>query len=107
MEAPDRTLCARYIRHMRALRSPLLFVSVLFTAGVHAQQWARLMQDPAVPFHQVRDAFNAHWEGRPYEQGKGWKVYKRWEWFMEPRTWPDGQRPAPDASGAAAAALRR
>ena len=92
---------------MRALRSPLLLLSVLLTAGVHAQQWARLMQDPAVPFHQVRDAFNAHWEGRPYEQGKGWKVYKRWEWFMEPRTWPDGQRPAPDASGTAAAALRR
>ncbi|MBP7513740.1 MAG: PKD domain-containing protein [Flavobacteriales bacterium] len=59
------------------------------------QSWSQGMSDPGTNFHAVRDAFNAHWEGRPYERGKGYKVFKRWEWWMEPRTYPSGVRPDP------------
>ena len=51
--------------------------------------------DPEANFHQVREAFLSHWQGQPYERSKGYKVFKRWEWWMEPRVSPTGQRPEP------------
>ncbi len=51
--------------------------------------------DPDRNFYATRDAFRAHWEGRPYERSKGYKVFKRWEWWMEPRVSATGQRPEP------------
>ncbi len=42
-------------------------------------------------FYEVQAAFNQYWEGRPIERGKGWKQFKRWEAFMEPRVYPTGE----------------
>jgi photosystem II stability/assembly factor-like uncharacterized protein len=52
-----------------------------------------MMQNPAVNVHDVQAAFNEHWDGRPYERSKGFKMFKRWEWWMEQRTYPSGVRP--------------
>ena len=77
---------------MRMIRSFLLSLFVLpFHAD--AQQWIELMQDPAVNVHDVQAAFDAHWNGRPYERSKGYKMFRRWEWWMEQRTYPTGVRP--------------
>ena len=64
-----------------------LIVGLLFApiAG-HAQAWMELMQDPAVNVHDVQAAFHAHWDGRPYERSKGFKMFKRWEWWKKPRS---------------------
>jgi PKD repeat protein len=53
------------------------------------------MQDPGANFFEVRDAFHAHWDGRTYQRSKGYKVFKRWEWWMEPRVSASGERPDP------------
>jgi len=50
------------------------------------------MQDHNVNFYEVQDSFNEHWDGKSYERGKGYKQYKRWEYFMEQRTYPSGNR---------------
>ena len=57
-----------------------------------SQQWVDLMLDPNTNFYDVQSAFNSHWENRPYEKGKGYKQYKRWEEIMEPRVYPSGNK---------------
>jgi len=50
------------------------------------------MDDPTVNFYDIQEAFYQEWEGKEYERGKGWKQFKRWEWYMEPRVFPTGER---------------
>lgn len=92
---------------MHPLRSLQLLALLCASLHVRAQAWSKLMQDPDASFTQVQQAFNAHWEGRHHERGKGWSVYKRWEWFMEPRTWPGGRRPDPGTFTEAVRTMRR
>ena len=60
-----------------------------------AQHWVELLMDDSTNIHVVKEAFDAYFEGRPYEKGKGRKQFNRWYWFMEQRTWPSGDRPDP------------
>ncbi|MBX2980031.1 MAG: hypothetical protein KF905_12105 [Flavobacteriales bacterium] len=80
---------------MRTLATGLLLLSV--SAPTLAQQWVDLMMDDATNLHEVKAAFDAEWEGRGYERGKGWKQFQRWYWFHEQRTWPSGERLDPAA----------
>lgn len=75
--------------------------------GTYAQQadWVDQMLDPNVNFYTVQQSFEEYWNERTLEKGKGWKQFKRWEAFMEPRVFPTGERPNPSilAQGAMAA----
>ncbi len=57
--------------------------------------WIEQMRDPSVNFYTVQKSFEKYWENREIEKGKGYKQFKRWETFMEPRVFPDGVRPNP------------
>jgi hypothetical protein len=72
-----------------------ILVLILCITNVYAQRWVELMNDPSVDFYTVKQAFEQEWGNRPYERGKGWKQYKRWEYFMEDRVYPSGKRPRP------------
>ena len=50
------------------------------------------MQNDTANFYTVQDAFNSYWSGKPREKGKGFKAFKRWEWFTEQRVFPSGKR---------------
>lgn len=65
------------------------------------QEWVRLMQDPNANFYDIQRSFNEYWEGKKIERGSGWKQFKRWEYFMEPRVYPSGRIPAPDQAARA------
>lgn len=65
-------------------------------ANANSQQWVEMMEDPNVNFYAVQQAFNQAWGNQPYIRGKGWKQYKRWEYFMEERSFPHGKRPRPE-----------
>ncbi len=67
----------------------VLFFTVLFF-NLKAQLWVEKMQDPNENFYSIQQEFNNYWSGKPYERGKGWKAFKRWEWFAEPRVYPSG-----------------
>ena len=54
--------------------------------------WLDLMNDPEVNFYDVVDAFETEWDGKTIQKGRGWKQFKRWEAFMEPRLFPSGIR---------------
>lgn len=54
--------------------------------------WIDMMKDPTVNFYEVQNAFNVYFKNREKGKGSGWKQFKRWEWFMEPRLYPSGNR---------------
>lgn len=60
-----------------------------------AQEYVQLMEIQTSNFYDIQNSFNNYWDGKTYERGKGWKQFKRWEWFMEPRVYPSGKLPDP------------
>lgn len=92
---------------MCVLRPVLLIpILLLMTLSARGQQWVDLMMDDTTNIHVVKAAFDEAWEGRPYVKGKGWKQFQRWYWFMEQRTWPNGERPDAAVYMEAAVAVR-
>ncbi|MDQ4141807.1 MAG: hypothetical protein M3142_14960, partial [Bacteroidota bacterium] len=58
------------------------------------------LQDKKNPnFHEVQQAFNNQWKGKliggKIPKGQGYKPFKRWEWFWEPRVGKEGNFPSP------------
>ncbi len=70
-------------------------MALISSSTVQAQHWVDLMLDEETNIYDVKAAFEEAWQGRTYERGKGWKQFHRWYWFMEQRTWPDGERMDP------------
>ncbi len=48
-----------------------------------------------VKFHELRDALQKQWKGVPEDERRGWKQFKRWEWFWSTRVKRDGSFPNP------------
>lgn len=69
---------------------PLVFC-VLASGTFRAQSWVEKMQKPQGNFYEVKADFDAYWQGKDEtEKGKGYKVFKRWEHFVESRVYPSG-----------------
>lgn len=49
-----------------------------------------MMTDTNANFYDIIQEFDNYWKDRPYEKGKGYKAFKRWQWFAEPRVFPSG-----------------
>lgn len=67
-------------------------VLLILATTLHAQEWVRMMEDPEVNFFEVQEAFEEEWGDKGYERGKGYKQFKRWAYFTEPRVYPSGNR---------------
>jgi PKD repeat protein len=74
------------------MKKTLLIVVALFTltTSYKAQKWTELMQNPNANFYDIVKEFDEYWKDKPYEKGQGYKAFKRWQWFMEPRVYPTG-----------------
>jgi len=66
----------------------------VFSALSYSQHW---MQDvhqrsteSQISFQDLKEAFYTWSEGRDLSKIKGWRSFKRWEWFYEQRSYPDG-----------------
>lgn len=66
----------------------LLFTLIQFKAS--AQLWVEKFQDTTHNFYTIQQEFNNYWQNKSYERGKGYKAFRRWEWFTEPRVYPSG-----------------
>ena len=79
----------------------LLMAAITFglTGFVKAQPW---MKPPFLNtskseagFYDIQNAFYTWWGDKPYERSKGYNQFKRWEYIMEPKCFPDGKIPEP------------
>lgn len=80
-------------------RSLCVFLSLFIGAGslAFAQPWMNgLSESGGSNFYDIQRSFNRYWEGKDHtEKGRGWKAFKRWEWFWEQRVYPSGEFPNP------------
>ena len=69
-----------------------------------AQNWISMMKDQNTNVHDVQKAFNTWYsiykdknisQGKEEEKDGPYEQFKRWEWLMDARTFPSGNRPAP------------
>ncbi len=64
-----------------------------------AQPWMRPpyleKSKSTATFYDIQKAFYKYWDNRPYERSKGYKQFKRWEYDMQPKCFPNGQIPDP------------
>ncbi len=75
-----------------------LLVLVLFHAfsiHVNAQPWIQNAKKTGDKnFYEIQKSSQDYWTGKNIkEKGKGWKPFKRWEWFWEQRVYPNGKFP--------------
>ena len=65
-------------------------IAIVVQLNATAQTWVDKMHDTTQNFYSIQQEFNSYWQNRPYEKGKGYKAFKRWEWYTEPRVYPSG-----------------
>lgn len=67
---------------------------VCFLAGfsnAFPQDWAVQMEDPQMNFYELQKSFEKYWSTLDKSSpGNGYKAFRRWEAFMEPRVYPSG-----------------
>lgn len=76
---------------MKSLLSLTPFLLFLISFSSKAQDWVEKMQDPTSNFYQVQQSFNQYWNNKTAAKGQGFKPFKRYEYFMEPRVYPSGE----------------
>ena len=70
-----------------------LIILCLLSNFINAQPWMRQITTENPSFYEIRAAFNEYWKNRPYEKGKGYKQFKRWEYYWESRLLANGDFP--------------
>ena len=80
---------------MRKHRLPIALILALLcgTFYAQAQDWTKKMQQKNANFNDIKKSFDKHWKDRPYERARGYKQFKRWEYFWETRVLPSGEFP--------------
>ncbi|MDX9790433.1 MAG: T9SS type A sorting domain-containing protein [Candidatus Kapabacteria bacterium] len=63
------------------------------TLRLNSQVWLEGFEGDENNFFEVREAFEKYWHDKEPVRGMGWKQFKRWEYFWEQRTFPDGRIP--------------
>lgn len=81
---------------MKRITNTILIVSFLLSIQMgFSQPWMENVTSDKPTFQEIQTAFNEYWKDRPIEKGKGYKPFKRWEWYWESRLLPNGEFPSP------------
>jgi hypothetical protein len=84
---------------MKMRKKLLLLLTVSLQSAFFAQSWVELIHDSTKTFYDVQAAANAYFKDKDInEPGIGYKPYKRWENFMEPRVFPSGDLSLPSTT---------
>ncbi|NNE54374.1 MAG: hypothetical protein HKN32_00040, partial [Flavobacteriales bacterium] len=63
----------------------------LFSQSDDAPNWVELMKDGELTYSEIVALHDQYWEGKEITRGSGWKPFKRWQAFNEPRVQEDGR----------------
>ena len=81
---------------MKTITKTILFMLFLLSSQMSfSQPWMKKVTSEKPTFKEIQTAFYDYWKDRPIEKGKGYKPFKRWEWFTESRLLPNGNFPSP------------
>lgn len=81
---------------MKKITNTILIVTFLLSIQMgFSQPWMENITSDKPTFQEIQTAFNEYWKDRPIEKGKGYKPFKRWEWYWESRLLPNGEFPSP------------
>lgn len=75
---------------MNSISKTIFLFFFLAQFNSQAQTWVDKLHDSTQNFYSIQQEFNTYWQNKTYERGKGYKAFKRWEWFTEPRVYPTG-----------------
>ncbi len=101
-DSPIRSMFQIYhFRPCHTITTLALLIFIAISPMSFAQEWVTMMDDPNANFYDIQNAFNRYWQGRTIEKGKGWKQFKRWEYFWEQRVYPTGRFPGADQASKA------
>lgn len=80
---------------MQVVTCNKFFVALIFTLCVSintgiSQQWGNVDN---FNFFELQQKFSEYWEGKDIQKGKGWKQFKRWEWYWQNRIDAEGNFP--------------
>lgn len=67
-----------------------LIITLTLSNNSFSQKWTEMMRDPNANYYDIVKEFDNYWKDKTYERGKGYKAFKRWQWFVEPRVYPTG-----------------
>jgi hypothetical protein len=70
------------------LKIKLFYLLVFINSIGSAQVWVDDMNNSNLSLYEIQDSFEEYWKNRVVEKGKGFKAFKRWENYMEPRVYP-------------------
>lgn len=97
-----------------------LVIFSFLSSPILSQDWTTMMKDQNANVHDVQKAFYKWYaeqqkkepsenkdEAKAEKEDGAYEQFKRWEWFMEPRTYPSGERPKPGAIAIQYAAYRQ
>lgn len=77
-------------------KKTLLLVLVTINYSFFAQSWVEMMHEQGRTLYEVQAAANDYFKDKDVSApGTGYKPYKRWENFMEPRVYPSGDLSLP------------
>lgn len=54
--------------------------------------WINMMQDHDANYFETVEAFNSYWKNNSDRKSNGYNPFKRWEWYMKHKIYPDGTR---------------
>lgn len=82
------------------IKTIILSVLVLLSSVINAQPWLQNLESKKLSsdkgeFYLLQDSFEEYWVEKTIEKGKGWQQFRRWEYFMEPRVYPEGELTLP------------
>jgi PKD repeat protein len=83
------------------MKKTILFLfTIILTSGISkSQEWMNAISGSNdANFYVIQKDFNSFWDGKEIQRSQGWKQFKRWEEFMSPRVFPDGNLPNPMAT---------
>ena len=68
----------------------LLFAFSFFAFSANAQSRQFDEKDSSRNFYDIKKEFEEYWKNKEPFPGSGYKQFKRWAHFMEPRVYPSG-----------------
>ena len=72
------------------MKTKITLLLLISCFNTFSQKWTEMMTDTNANFYDIVKEFDTYWKDRLYEKGKGYKAFKRWQWFAEPRVFPSG-----------------